>query len=393
MKIHLSLVFASLVPFVVEGQVTSAVESLPFRSRVEIKSSDGKRVISFAPPKDRSIADTWSLTPANITTELTDAYRYGDRIIAFGWSGNFNGVVTIIDAKSGREQMELLVNERSRFITPSGALVYKRWFVKEAFEPDDSIWMLDLTHPLPRPSSVIGNVADLVGTRIYSTDQDGRVRHRFSNLVSLGKGQDLFLADRPIAASGSPQVCFVRISVSAVNQATNKRNCMNEGVLVGYLPSAIQSTSLIVSSTNDLIYTVAGGDAGKTEDFSIDPVTLIPANETPRSPAQDGETGRGPPPLRVPWDVQKAILTAVKKVDLSDRAFAGHEQDHVTARLLISETGTVLQATVSGSTDELRKRLEGTLVSWAFKPTILNGQPTKVLVQFEATVVDLSDIR
>ena len=33
-KIHLSLVFASLVPFVVEGQVTSAVESLPFRSRV-----------------------------------------------------------------------------------------------------------------------------------------------------------------------------------------------------------------------------------------------------------------------------------------------------------------------------------------------------------------------
>jgi hypothetical protein len=88
---------------------------------------------------------------------------------------------------------------------------------------------------------------------------------------------------------------------------------------------------------------------------------------------------------------QKKILTRFRKFDLKDRAFAGHEQDHIMARLLISETGTVLQITLYGCTGELRERLESTLMSWSFKPTILNGQPTKVQVQFEPTVRDLSN--
>jgi hypothetical protein len=177
--------------------------------------------------------------------------------------------------------MELLVNERSRFLTPTGALAYKRWFVKGADEPNDSIWMLDLTHPLPRPASGIGNVAEVAGIRTYPTEQDERVRHRFSDLVTISEGQDLFLVDRPLAPSGPPQVCFVRISVSAVNHATNKRNCMNLENLVGYLPSGIQSTSLIVNSAGHLIYSVEGRKTDKTEDFTIDPVTLVPSHRDP----------------------------------------------------------------------------------------------------------------
>jgi hypothetical protein len=125
-----------------------------------------QRLTFQTPPKVGAIAGVWSLGHENITTEITDAYRYHDKIVTFGWAGNFNGVVTIIDATTGKEKLELLVNERSRLITPSGALIYSHWFVKGAYEPDDSVWMLDLNRPLAAATShLAGGVTEEIGVK------------------------------------------------------------------------------------------------------------------------------------------------------------------------------------------------------------------------------------
>jgi hypothetical protein len=128
----------------------SPLQRLPFKRWVETLSPDGKRVVAFEPPKDRAIAGVFSLSQENITTEITDAYRYHDNILVFEWSGHSVDIVTIIDAATGKEKLELLVNERSRFITPSGALIDNRWFVQGAFEPHDSMWVVNLNHPRTR---------------------------------------------------------------------------------------------------------------------------------------------------------------------------------------------------------------------------------------------------
>ena len=386
------IALALMSSLVMRAQDNAPLQPLPFKSRVEVLSADGKQVVDIQPPKKRAIAGVWSLADENITTEITSAYRYHDDIIAFGWAGNFNGVVTIIDATFGREKLELLVNERSRFITPGGLLLYEHWFVKGAYEPDDSLWMLDLNRPFPRAKSALGgSVAEESGVRIYPVVTDPKVRHRLGQPVVTKDGRDVFLADRPVNPSNSGQVCFVRINVSVVTHPVDRSKCVDETILTGSPPGAPQITALAMDETARLVYSVtSAGGAGKKEEFTIDKDTLSPGAIAPKTPA--AETGResGVPPLRVPWQLEKQSLTSVLAIDLGNPIFAGHGQDNIAVRLVISETGSVRKVSLSGCTGELKRELEGAIHSWSFRPTILNGRHTEVEVQFEALVSDLA---
>ena len=240
------------------AQENAPLQPLPFKGRVEVLSADGKRVVDIGTPKKGAIAGGWSLADGSITTEITAAYRYHNHIIAFGWAGNYNGIVTIIDANSGKENLELLVNESSRFVTASGLLLYEHWFVKGTYEPDDSLWMLDLNRPFPHAKSVVfgGNVAEEIGVRIYPFVTDPKVRHRLGQPVVTEDGRDVYLADRPVNPSNPGQVCFVRINVSDFTHPVERSKCVDETILAGYPPDEPHLTALALDETGGLVYSV-----------------------------------------------------------------------------------------------------------------------------------------
>ena len=233
--------------------------------------------------QDRAIAGVWSLDDKNITTEITEAYRYRDNIIVFGWAGNYNGVVTIVDANAGKEKLELLVNERSRFITTSGILIYAHWFVKGVYEPDDSLWLLNLNRPFASHKSVSAwaGYVEEVGVRIYPRVKDSNARHQFGQPVVTKDGRDVFLADRTVHPAKPDQVCFVHISVSDVDHPVEKHNCVEEKRLPGYSAGPLQVTKLELRSSGELVYLVTSRSdpGGKTQEFTInkDNLSVAPA--------------------------------------------------------------------------------------------------------------------
>ncbi len=370
--------FCSIIPILLALSATHAQDVSPLRP-LPFKS------------KERAIAGVFSLSPENITTEITGAYRYRDRIVVFGWSGHSNGIVTVINTATGKEILELLVNERFRFITPAGALIYAHWFVVGAYERDDSVWLLDLNHPVQRPKSNLGaNVTDQAGFQIYPSAAVPHLRHGLTEMLPADDGQTLYLVDRPFQALGAQKVCFVAINVVNLNRVTDNHNCVDEKKLTGYSPGEIVATSLTFTPPGALRYSVTpAGETGKTETFTVNPITLTPSRAIPKS-IGDERSETSPPPLRVPWQTEKQNLNAGDPINPAEPVFAGHEKDRIGVNLLIGESGKVTNASVSGSSAEVRERLEAVLRGWSFKPTILNGHPTKVRVEFETQLQDLS---
>ena len=275
----LTIVISALLAVEISrAQSVPALERLPFQRWVETLSPDGKQVVAINPPKERAIAGQFSLSQENITTEITDAYRYDGNVVVFGWSGHSNGIVTVIDAVDGKEKLQLLVNERSRFVTPNGALVYAHWFVPGAFEPDDSVWLLDLNHPFPQPKVVVPNVAEQVGLQIYPSAKDPKGRHTLVAMLPSGDGRTLFLADRLGVGPESREVCFVAIDLSNLSNVMNRHNCMDERALSGYPPDQIRSRNLTITTSGGLQYSIrVAGEADKEERFEVDTATLTPS--------------------------------------------------------------------------------------------------------------------
>ena len=267
----------SIIPILLALSATHAQDVSPLRP-LPFKS------------KERAIAGVFSLSPENITTEITGAYRYRDRIVVFGWSGHSNGIVTVIDAATGKEILELLVNERFRFIIPAGALIYAHWFVVGAYERDDSVWLLDLNHPVPRPKSNLGaNVTDQAGVQIYPSATGPHLRHRLTEMLPADDGQTLYLVDRPVPAVRAQEVCLVAINIMNLNRVTDNHNCVDEKKLTGYSPGEIVATSLTFTPRGTLQYTVtAAGETGKTESFTVNPTTLTPSRAIPNSSSVEG---------------------------------------------------------------------------------------------------------
>ena len=371
-----------------KAQDVAPLQRLPFTSWVETPTPDGKQVVS--PPKDRTIAGDYRLSGDNPTSEVTDAYRYRGNIVVFGWAGHYNGMVTVIDAATGKEKLELLVNERSRLITPNGALIYAHWHVGGEFERDDSIWLLDLNHPFPWPKPHLPlDAAEELGFRIYPSAQDPKGRHNLGEMAPSEDGRDIFFADRPIVAGQPQKVCFVAIHVADLNRVTDKHNCVEEKMLTGYSPEEIRGASLAFSTPGVLQYAVSvAGEPSKAE-FTVDTVTLVPSRVIPKSSgAQKNESG--PPAVRMPWKVKKQSFTGGDPIDLKEPVFVGHERDRIAVNLVIDESGKVMEANVLGNTAEVRQRLEAVLRGWSSKPTILNGHATNVRLQFETSLEDLA---
>lgn len=367
------------------------LERLPFQRWVETLSPDGKQVVAITPPKERAIAGQFSLSPANITTEIADAFRYGDNAVVFGWSGHSNGIVTVIDAVSGKEKLELLVDERLRVIAPSGALIYAHWFVSGAFERSDSVWLLNLNRPFPQPKFIAPGVADEIGVRIYPAAKSPKEHDTLVGLVKGESGRTVYLADVVSMETESNNICFVAIDVSDLSRVTMRHHCTNENSLTGYPSDQIASRNLSMTPSGVLLYSVS--ESGKTnieEKFDVDMATLTASKIPTRSNTTD-EAESGPRPLIVPWSLQRQQdIGPGDRINLKAPAFAKHENDPIKLDLLIGESGRVIRTTASGSTKEVRQALETSAGAWSFKPTILNGQATRVQVRFEGILRNLA---
>lgn len=366
------------------------LQRLPFQRWVETLSPDGKQVLAISPPKKRAVDGRFSLSSGNITTEITDAYRYGDNLVVFGWSGHSNGIVTVTDAINGKEKLELLVDEQFRVITPSGAIVYAHWFVPGAFERSDSVWLLDLNRPFPEPKFITPGVANEVGFQIYPASISPKGQHTVVGMLKDDSGRTVYLADVSSIGTESKDICFVAIEVSNLNKVTNRCHCTDESSLVGHQSNQIGSRDLTVTTSGGLLYSVSvGGKAATTERFNVDPATLT-ASKIPIKSTTAEEIESGPRPLLVPWSVEnQQSIAPGNRIDLKASAFANHENDSIMLDLLINESGRVIRATASGSTKELRQQLETSGRAWSFKPTILDGPATRVHVKFEGLLKDL----
>lgn len=367
------------------------LQRLPFQRWVEKVSPDGKQVLTISPPKERAVAGQFSLSPNNITTEITDAYRYRDYIVVFGWSGHSNGIVTIIDAIDGKEDLELLVDEQFRTITPSGAIVYAHWFVPGAFERSDSVWLLDLNRALPKPKFVTAGVADEIGFQIYPAVKPPEGRHTLVDMLKDNGGQTVYLGDLVNVGNKPSDMCFVAVDVSDLRKVTNRQHCTDESSLTGYPASQIRSRNLTITPAGALLYSVnITGEAVTKETFNVDTTTLT-ASRIPIKSTTMEETETGPRPLLVPWNVEiQQNVAAGNRIDLKTAAFASHENDPIGLDLLINESGEVVRAVASGSTKEVRQELESSVRAWVFKPTTLNGRATQVQVKFEGLLKDLA---
>jgi hypothetical protein len=233
------------------------------------------QVLAVSPPKQRAVAGQFSLNPENITTEITDAYRYGDNIVVFGWSGHSNGIVTVIDAINGKEKLELLIDERRRVVSPSGALVYAHWFVPGAFTRSDSVWLVDLNRPFPQPNFITPGIADEVGLQIYPATKLPKGHHTLVGMLKDEGSRTVYLADVSSQRSESNDICFVAIDVSDSIRVTNRAHCTDESSLTGYPSKQIGSRNLTMTRSGVLRYSVSVSGRANTElNFAVDTATL-----------------------------------------------------------------------------------------------------------------------
>ncbi len=114
----------------------------------------------------------------------------------FGWIGSNSGLITVIDAATGKEKLEFL-NLGSR-VTPKRLIVFERFYphFSDPSIVSDAIAELDLKQPIPHnvPAQPNENLAEQVGTTIYPQVPTPGLRHEIGdNYVITDAGTGLFL--------------------------------------------------------------------------------------------------------------------------------------------------------------------------------------------------------
>jgi protein TonB len=93
----------------------------------------------------------------------------------------------------------------------------------------------------------------------------------------------------------------------------------------------------------------------------------------------------GQQPIRVGGSAQQVNLVSQQRPVYPPEAKAARIQGLVQLQILIGKDGTVQNLTVLTGPEELRQSAVDAVKQWAYKPTLLNGQPVEVI-----TTVDVN---
>ena len=284
---------------------------------------------------------TWRLSSSNMTGTISAAYRFGKNVVVFGWIG-FAGVTTIIDAATGRENLEFLGNDFR--ISPKGLIVFTR-FYPHFSDPSiisDAVAELDLNEPIPHnvPSRLYENPTDQVGTTIYPEAPTPGVRHDIlHNFLVSHDGAFVELVDR----LSSGKLCLIRLSLADSDHRLQMMNCVTSDAFGVSDLSLVHIHEFSENAAGGLVLSV---DIGKLpsivqRSFDIDRTSLA-LNGT--SPSKRNEAAKqSEQPFVMPWGVLKRALTVFVPVQTE-----AHPQETVKVRLVIGTAGDVRDVSVSG---------------------------------------------
>ena len=230
------------------------------------------------------------------------------------------------------------------------------------------------------PEKPFENPTDRIGTVIYPREATPAVRHLIDdNFVITGAGTLLFLADR----FSTGNLCFVRVPLLSLDPQRTQENCVTSASFDAPSLSAVHVTRFSEDAPSDLILSVETGDANYSvqRDFRIDKESLS------MTPVWAKETTAENGVLPIPWRIQRGAVIFFTPVLLKAAV-----RDVITVRLTVEANGNVGDATVSGAPADLSELVKRVVLSWKFKPTILNGHYVKVITQFTAPANALTKI-
>lgn len=373
--------------------LTSTVFAAPIHDQWPlIRLTVGRGRPSTTSGVQRAAADnrgrTWYLGPHNTTTKIDAAYRYGNYIVIFGWNG-LAGLNTIIDAVSGREHLEFLGYLPQ--ITQNGVVVFEQ-FYPHFTEPDivsNYIRALDLNKPIPanvprQYELPIANVGYILYPRTVSRGERHIIAENF--LVSKS-GREVFIIDRP---TPTLPFCFVRVSLQSFSNTPQKKYCIPSLTLTGYPDEATSIAAVNYVGTfrqnqaGNLTFVVAHGETARPEKFRVDPNTLLPTKLPPSNAALA--------PFRMPWKVEKSGLIKFVALDVHSAELSPYAGRIVKILIIIDKSGGVSNVTVVGIPKGLAQLIKSAILSWKFKPNMLDGALTDVSTEFTTTIGKLDKV-
>ena len=192
----------------------------------------------------------------------------------------------------------------------------------------------------------------------------------------------LFILDNTSAG----RLCLSRLSLSDLTDRSQR--CATSSDLLGADPGKVQVNNFRIQSVSELAFEFSRNEPGS----AVSPQTVVVDRRTlAMSAAQTGEVN--PRSVQVPWSVQRTALLSAQAPRFS--ASMGRESLRIPlkAELVIDVYGRVRDLSLSGSTSEVLDSVRMALMTWSFKPTLLNGQPVEVITQLTAPASDLSAVK
>lgn len=316
----------------------------------------------------------WYLGAANLTNKIDSAYRYGQHIVVFGWTG-LAGLNTIIDAGTGAEVLEFLGYDP--VITPDGLIVFRRFYphFSDPAIVSDRIAVLNLNQQIPLLVPAKDQVPEEnVGVDVFPGAAATGERHEIGgNFLIADQNHSLFLVER----TSTGKLCVVRLPLINALRNSEKHYCLTAAELGGADPGKVHVDKFREQPDGDLVLSldIPGSGLGSPPlVLQIDRQSLAC---TRIWPSGDKAGSR----LRVPWEVQKTGVLYLAAADLGSREASERLVDVVEAEVTIDVYGRVIDVMLSGSNPEVLDRLRKTILSWKFKPTVLNGMPIEVVTR------------
>jgi hypothetical protein len=307
--------------------------------------------------------------------------------------GDIGEIVTAIDARSKRELMEFLCYDAQP--SESGWRIAFRHFYPHFGTADlsDRVQVIDLSQGVPPlvPSADFHVPADDAGRAVYPQTKIGAgLRHRIQDFVWSSDESSLFFVDRiERVAPGNvePQdFCLVMVDQVSSSAPRVARSCVDPRTVGVNVITSIRPKGFHRNTAGELLLSLELEGVpieSSVRDYMVDPATLKV------SAANKSNTENY---LPIPWSVQKKqliVFTPLKPFD-ELRSFG---RQIVGIKLIIGIDGTVERAEMSDSPEGVHRELAAVMSQWRFRPTVLNGKPTRVLTGFEVRPEDLEDPR
>ena len=379
-----------LVALALMGNTAYALQDSAFKWLKWDQSRRGGPLEVFDPSRP---VERYRLGDTNRTVTVWSAYRSGSLAVILGeMDDDIGEIVTVIDTSSKRELMEFLCYDAQP--SDSGQRIAFRHFYPHfgTAEVSDRVQVIDFSKGVPplRPSADFHVPPEDAGTTVYPQTPVGNgLRHRITNFVWGNDESSLFLVDRlERVLPGKVEeldVCLARVDQVTSSHPRDVRSCLNARELGDDGITSIRPERFRRNAAGELLLSLELEGTpieSSSRDYKVDAATLK------LSSAKQVNTENY---LSIPWSVQKRQLITFTPV----RPFAAlklYEHNLVGVKLIVGTDGGVERAELSDSLPEdVVHELASVISQWRFRPTILNGRPTKVVTSFETQPGDLQD--